>query len=236
LAAERAVGAVLTVEAGWRGPLDVLDDVRSPLRRSRQVPEGYLLAGTSLKAHAGAKHVHAAIDALSTVDTGVLGIRCGLPAPLVRAVDRPPPFGSPLHALASAQYMLAVSALRGRCSPWEFRPELLRDKEILDLAGRIEVVAADELTAAYPAAWGARLDIRTASGTVRRERRHARGDPGAELSAAELVDKAGTLAGPSLGEAVARDLASALLGDGPTAVLADRVLPLLRRSHVFQEA
>lgn len=232
MAAERAVTAALTAEAGWRGPLDILDDYRTPLRRRRTPPSGYQLPETSMKAHAGAKHVQAAIDAVSTVDGDVRRIGCALPAPLVRAVDRPPPFRSPLHALASAQYMLAVSVLRGRCSPWEFTPECLSDRAIVDLAGRVEVVAAEDLSAAFPASWGARVEIATTSGTVQVERRHARGDPGHELSTAELLYKTVTLAGPALGEDTARALALALLEADPAVVLAERVLPLLRDSNV----
>jgi 2-methylcitrate dehydratase PrpD len=235
-AAERAINAVLGVEAGWQGPLDILDERRSPMLRQRTPPTGYLLPETSMKAHAGAKHMQAAIDALSLVDADVLSIRCALPAPLVRTVDRPPPYPTPLHALASAQYMLAVSARQGRCSPWEFGPQLLRDKAIIELAGNVDVVAADDLTEEYPASWGARLEVTTASGTIRVERRHARGDPGHELTAAELSDKVSTLAGPALGAGRARDLAAVLLDDGPTAALADQVLPLLRRSSALQEA
>jgi 2-methylcitrate dehydratase PrpD len=248
LAAERAVSAVLQVDSGWRGPLDVLDDERSPLRRQGAVPSGSLLAETSIKAHAGAKHVQAAIDAvsdamhdlMSPVDPGaVLGIRCALPTPLVRPVDRPPPFGSALNALASAQFMLAISVVRGRCSPWEFQPHLLEDAAVLGLAERVEVVPADDLAAAYPASWGARVEVITAWGTARAERRDARGDPGHELSVAELVAKFVTLSGPALGDGRARDLAEALLGADsaapPTAFL-DVVLPWLHRSYELQEA
>jgi 2-methylcitrate dehydratase PrpD len=247
-AAERAVSAVLAVAAGWRGPLDVLDDERSPLRRQGAAPSGFLLPETSIKAHAGAKHVQAAIDAVfdathdleSPLDAGgVLGIRCALPTPLVRPVDRPPPFGSALNALASAQFMLAVSVVRGRCSPWEFQPDLLADAAVLDLAERVEVVPADDLSASYPASWGARVEVTTAAGTVRAERRDARGDPGHDLSIAELVAKFVTLAGPSFGDAQARDLAEALLGADPATpptALLDVVLPWLHRSHEFQEA
>ncbi|TNC20214.1 MmgE/PrpD family protein [Amycolatopsis alkalitolerans] len=236
LAAERAVTAVLTAGSGWRGPLDVLDDPRSPLRRRRNPPEPFLLPETSLKAHAGAKHMQAALDALSAMDDEVRGIRCALPGPLVRAVDRPPPFRSPLHALASAQYMLAVAALRGRCTPWEFDAASLTDPRITGLARRVEVVADEELSRAYPVSWGARLEIATHSGTVRLERHHARGDPGHELSTGELLRKAVTLAGPALGDEAARGLASALLDTTPAAVLTEQVLPLLRPQLARQEA
>jgi 2-methylcitrate dehydratase PrpD len=243
-AAERAVSAVLAVAAGWRGPRDVLDDERSPLRRRGAAPSGFLLPETSIKVHAGAKHVQAAIDAVSDAtheltDAGaVLGIRCALPEPLVRPVDRPPPFGSALNALASAQFMLAVSVVRGRCSPWEFQPYLLEDAAVLGLAERVEVVPAADLSASYPASWGARVEVTTHSGTVRAERRDARGDPGHDLSAAELVAKFVTLAGPSLGDEPARDLAEALLHADPAAppaALLHVVLPWLHRSHELQE-
>jgi 2-methylcitrate dehydratase PrpD len=154
-------------------------------------------------------------------------------------VDRPPPFGSALNALASAQFMLAVSVVRGRCSPWEFRPHLLEDPAVLGLAERVEVVPADDLTEAYPASWGARVEVTTAWAMARAERLEARGDPGHELTAAELVAKFVTLSGPALGDGPARALAEALLGADPavppTAFL-DVVLPWLHRSYELQEA
>jgi 2-methylcitrate dehydratase PrpD len=155
-----------------------------------------------------------------------------LPAPLVGAVDRPPPFGSPLHALASAQYMLAVAARCGRCSPWEYRPELLDDPAITALARRVRLVAAEDLTAEFPANWGARLEVLTSGGTVRVERRRARGDPGHELSTPELVEKFVMLAGRSVGARGARALAGELSApdpEAPATALTERVLPALLR-------
>ncbi|WP_078877956.1 MmgE/PrpD family protein, partial [Streptomyces sp. 150FB] len=239
LAAERAVDAAFTAGAGWRGPLDILDDPRSPLRREpgRALPGSYLLPELSMKGHAGAKHLQAAIDAVLTVraDAGgapVRRIECGLPARLAGVVNRPPPFGSPLNALASAQFILAVAAVRGHCTPWDFTPETLTDDTVLALARQVTVTPAASPASGEPAAWGATVDVTTVSGTVRVERRWAKGDPGNELTGAELTEKFVTLAGRSLGEGPAGELAGLLLGaDGetPLSALAEYVLPLLHR-------
>ena len=128
------------------GPLDILDDARSPLRGEpgARVPDHYLLPELSMKGHAGAKHLQAAVDAVLTVRAGcghepVRRIVCRLPARLAGVVDRPPPFGSPLNALASAQFILAVAAVRGHCTPWDFTPEALADETVLALAREVTV-------------------------------------------------------------------------------------------------
>lgn len=238
-AAERAVSAALTAGAGWRGPLDILDDARSPLRGEpgARVPDHYLLPELSMKGHAGAKHLQAAVDAVLTVRAGcghepVRRIVCRLPARLAGVVDRPPPFGSPLNALASAQFILAVAAVRGHCTPWDFTPEALADETVLALAREVTVTAAAPTAPGARADWGATVEVTTASGTVRVERDRAKGDPGDELTGAEITAKFVTLAGRSLGEAAAGELAGALLGgdgEAPLSALAAHVLPLLAR-------
>ncbi|MGW4487616.1 MmgE/PrpD family protein [Amycolatopsis sp. NPDC004368] len=236
-AAERAVTAFLAADSGWTGPLDILDDPRSPLRRTdAQLPPPYLLPETSLKPHAGAKHLQGAIDAVLALrppggwtSGSIRRLTCLLPAQLARIVDRPPPFGSALSALGSAQFVLATSALRGHCTPWDFDDGALHDDAVLELARVVEVGSADDLTAAYPAKWGARVEITTASGAVSTDRLDARGDPGNPLPDNEIVAKFTTLAERELGRARARRVAESLLGPDPAtvSVLREHVLPLL---------
>jgi 2-methylcitrate dehydratase PrpD len=144
-------------------------------------------------------------------------------------VDRPPPFCSPLSALASAQFTLAVAALRGHCTPWDFATDTLTDPAVVALARNVTVVP-DLDAEGDPTGWGARVEVTTASGTVLVERESAKGDPGNELTRAELTEKFETLAGRSLGRAPAHELAGTLLssgGEAPTAALGRYVLPLL---------
>jgi 2-methylcitrate dehydratase PrpD len=229
-AAERAVTAVLAADSGWQGPLDILDDPRSPMLRAEAMAGGYLLPETSLKPHAGAKHLQSAIDAVLSLrgQAGeVLRLTCHLPEQLARVVDRPPPFGSALSALGSAQFMLALALLRGHCTPADFGTGALRDEAILALARTIRVETADDLSVAYPAKWGARVEIVTAAETLCAERLDARGDPGSPLSEAEITEKFVTLAGPSFGGHRARAVAGSLLHGDPVAVLGEHILPLL---------
>ncbi|GAA3527841.1 MmgE/PrpD family protein [Amycolatopsis ultiminotia] len=240
-AAERAITAFLAADSGWTGPLDILDDPRSPLRRERPgLPAPYLLPETSLKPHAGAKHLQGAIDAVLALRPPggrprgeVRRLTCRLPAQLAGIVDRPPPFSSPLSALGSAQFVLAVSARRGHCTPWDFDDEALHDDAVLELARVVRVEPAGDLTAAYPAKWGARVELTTASGTVVADRLDARGDPGNPLGHDEIVAKFGTLAEREFGSAPARAIAESLLRPGTAAgALREHVLPLLGGTFV----
>jgi 2-methylcitrate dehydratase PrpD len=242
LTAERSVSAVQAADAGWRGPRDILDDARSPLRRCDDpaaVPGTFLLPQTSIKAHTCAKQLQAAVDAVLALreETGrwdgepPLAIDCALPGRFVRIVDRPPPFGSALNALASAQFVLALAATRGRCVPRDFEDGAMEDPALVALAERVRVRASDELSDDYPARWGASVTVTTASGVHHAERREARGDPGSELTDAELAGKFTALAAPSLGEEPARELAVSMVtgsSDAPVRPLTERILPLIR--------
>lgn len=242
LAAERAVTAALTAGSGWYGPVDVLDDARSPLRRSSgstwsSGTDEYLLPGTSVKPHAGAKHLQAAVDCIQSLQAeqvwaadDVIAISCHIPNQLASVVDRPPPFHSVLGALASAQFVLAIAALKGRSIPWDFGPEALIDEQIIALAHKIKVVPDNALSQAYPRSWGARIEVITTGAKLSAETTEARGDPGQELSNEELLSKFATLASEALGAVNATDVAACLLTAGPgeqIKMLARFVLPLL---------
>jgi 2-methylcitrate dehydratase PrpD len=225
-AAARAGWAANVASAGWRGPDDILDDARSPLRRAaRSLPE-FLLPEVSLKRHAAAKHLQAALDAV--IDAGptgaeVRGIEVRLPARLAGVVDRPPPFGSPLHALASAQFTLAVAALRGHCTPWDYAA--VSDPAVLALAREVTVVPV-----AVATGWGATVVVRTDTDVVSVERKQAMGDPGEELSDVDLLSKFGVLAGRTFEADEARALGADLRhGDDRRALaaLTECVAPLL---------
>jgi 2-methylcitrate dehydratase PrpD len=242
LAAERSITAALTAGSGWYGPMDVLDDARSPLRRSSRPTRSsggyeYLLPGTSIKPHAGAKHLQAAVDCIQSLQVeqtwaaeDVIEISCHLPNQLASVVDRPPPFRSVLGALASAQFVLAVAALKGRATPWDFGPEALVDHQISALAHRIKVVPDNALSEAYPRSWGARIEVITTGAKHSAEMREARGDPGQDFSRDELLSKFATLASSALGPKTSTDVAACILAEGPgeqIEMLVRYVLPLL---------
>jgi 2-methylcitrate dehydratase PrpD len=237
VAAERALCAALAAGAGWHGPDDVFDHDRSPLRRRSPAPAGGtgapaagpLAARTSIKAHAAAKHLQAAVDIVLRLRAApgwsvdeIVELRCELPHHLARIVDRPAPLRTATGALASAQYVLAFAALTGGCYPRHFTPAWLGDPDVLRLAGKIRVVGADDLSARHPGHWGARVEVITAAGRAGGERLDARGDPERPMSVPELVAKFAEITAPRLTDAHARRLATALLADEPGDQRADR--------------
>lgn len=241
-AADRAIAAVLAAESGWRGPLDILEDPRSPLRARTGLPDGFLLPQTSLKAHTCAQHLQAAVDAVLELRADVAGevdqVICALPEQLLPVVNRPAPFEAALSTLASAQFVLAVALLHGRCTPADYSPETRRDPRVLALASRIRLVPDEGLSAAYPQAWGARVTLRSASGVTTAYRRTAPGDPGNELSDHDIAAKFRALAGPSIGERPAAELVAALQTaplERPPQPLLQVVLPLLQRAQPVLE-
>jgi hypothetical protein len=108
----------------------------------------------------------------------------------LRITDEPAP-GSTYAAKFSMQFCVATALARGRPELGSFEGESLRDPIGSSgcwsaHGGRVD----DDLAAAYPARWGARVEVATADGATRAaERRSARGDPEHPLSDAELDDK-----------------------------------------------
>jgi 2-methylcitrate dehydratase PrpD len=272
--AERGLLAALTARTGWGGPEDVLDAARSPLRGARGVyagpiPEptagaalaaarrhshvradhspGFHVLDTSIKLHAGANHVQAAIDALQSLRgdvarlTGdavstapdavladhIIAVRCYLPRPLAAVVDRPLPLPSAAAALSSAQYILATVLIRGRSMPEDFGPASTIPADLREaLARRVEVHADEELTAAYPARWGARVEVVTPTHVLHARRDEARGDPGRDFPVEALRAKFIALAGPVFGPDRAAALVHGLLvgSDAPFAAALAQLL------------
>jgi 2-methylcitrate dehydratase PrpD len=255
VAAERALCAALCAEAGWHGPDDVFDHDRSPLRRARPAADSEpaaqsepagdsepaasppLIERTSIKAHAAAKHLQAAIDIVLELRATpgwsveeIVELRCELPHGVARVVDRPAPFRTATGALASAQYVLALAALTGGCYPRHFTADWRTDPELHRLAARVRVAGADDLSAGYPRHWGARVEVVTASGRTGGERLDAFGDPERPIPDSALITKFAGATAPLLPDAEARGLAAALLdeaGDAALARLRAHVLPLL---------
>ena len=168
------------------------------------------------KPYSACRYTHAAVDA-------ALALRAeGLDARQVRAVEvetydmaarlaEPAP-ATPLAARFSTPYVVAVTLLCGDAGPRSFRPPVLHDAAVLDLARRVTVREAPEFTAMTPARRPARVRLHMADGSQREATVTAsKGDPDRPMSAQELREKFEGLVRPVVG-AEATDLAWEKLG------------------------
>lgn len=156
-----------------------------------KLDEDWRIHEVSFKPWAACRHSHPAIDAALELKarTGLREpIRLEIYADAIAFCDRAAP-SSVVEAKFSLQHSIAVVALRGEPRPEDYEPDAIRDPEIAALRATIEVAEAPDITARYPAHFGARL---SASGeTV--ELTDTRGDPERPLSAEGVVNKARSL-------------------------------------------
>lgn len=186
LAAEGLTGAERILE-GAKGLFRAL----CPDARPELVLEGlggagatpaWKLPGTSMKPYPCCRHVHPAIDAALELRTALDGarptaVRVGTYPAALDVTDRPDP-RTPHEARFSIQYAVATALLRGRPTLETFAAEALAESDVRALAGGASAEVDAELAGAYPARWGARVEVDTEQGrTYRAVRAQATGDP-----------------------------------------------------------
>jgi len=202
-AAACGLRAALLAREGFTGAEAILEGERGFFRALCPDPDpdavladadAWKLAETSIKPYPCCRHTHPAIDAALEVRSSLDGKRPGrvrvtsYPAALA-VTDRPRP-DTPYGARFSLQYCVATALLRGPPGLEAFEPGALGDAGVHGLLSRTSVEASPELEAAYPARWGARVEVETTDGEVLRASRDtARGDPDQPLSDGELDAK-----------------------------------------------
>ncbi len=232
-AAANGVAAALLARDGFRGPLRVLEGDQGFFQAMAREsdPEavmapasGWVLHDVSFKPHAACRHAHPAIDAAL-----VLRDRVGVPQSVtletyrdaVLFCDKPAPT-TPAEGKFSLQHSVAVALIHGDAGLERFEPGALTDPAVAAMRLRIGLQTADDLTAAYPARFGARL-VATAGGVEHRaEALDALGDPENPLSPEAIRAKAAALL--SWGGMAAQDadrLIAAVEGLGLTTTVTD---------------
>lgn len=162
------------------------------------------------KPYSACRYTHAAVDAALTlrdedpnmqrvqfvvVETYELAARLADPAP-----------ATPLAARFSMPYVVAVTLLHGDAGPRSFRPPILHDPDVLDLARRVTIREEPAFTAMTPDRRPARVCLHMAGGSQREATvTVTKGDPQRPMSAQELRQKFEQLVQPVVGaEATAR--------------------------------
>lgn len=233
-AAANGVASALLARDGFRGPLKVLEGEQGlfPAMAPDADPEavlapadGWRIHEVSFKPHAACRHAHSAIDAALALRARIASlpdaIRVETYRDSVLFCDKPKPTTVP-EAKFSLQHSVAVALIHGDAGLERFEPAALTNPEIAALRARVSVAVADDLTAAYPARFGARL-IATAGGVEHRiDAFDALGDPENPLSPQAVRDKARALmAWAGMSPDAAEPLITAVEGLGLTTTVVD---------------
>jgi 2-methylcitrate dehydratase PrpD len=159
---------------------DPHDIVREPLVR-------WKIYETSFKPWPACRHAHPAIDAAldlrSEIDAGaVKRITVRTYGDALAFCDRAQP-RSPIDAKFSLQHSVAVALLDGPPPLEAFEPAAIARADVAQLRAKVEVAAAEPYASAYPARYGAEVEVELADGTRRIARMpDALGDPENPLS------------------------------------------------------
>lgn len=204
LAAEGLTGPAAVVE-GRHGFLRAYCDGGHPERALAGLGEDWQVLATALKPHACCRYNHAAVDAVLDIvrRTGleardVARVTARVPASSLGIVAEPRASkiapGNVVDAQFSLPYAVAVALRHRRAFLDEYTEVHLGDPEIGRLMGLVECLGDDDLERAFPARWGARVEIVTVGGA-----RHealvpdAKGSPRNPLTPDEVAAKARAL-------------------------------------------
>lgn len=181
--------------SGVTGPLDILEGEQGLYAATCRAPnpmrfgDGWRIAEVSFKPWGACRHAHPAIDAaLRLRERGVLGgeVLVETYRDALTFCDKPAP-ASVTEAKFSIQHAVAVVAERGAPALADFEPDAIA--ALAPARARVRVIEAAEITARYPAHFGARV---TAGGEAV-ELVDTLGDPERPLSREGLIAKAQAL-------------------------------------------
>jgi 2-methylcitrate dehydratase PrpD len=233
-AARRGVQAALWAQAGLAGPRHILEGPQgffaaiAPDGDPAAVlagPETWRIHQVSFKPWPACRHAHPTIDAALTLRAEVQGrgiakVRIRTFADAILFCDRPDP-QTEAQAKFSLQHSVAVTLLSGPPVLADFALDRIADPDLARLRAVTEVSAHPDLTARYPAHFGAKVEVETADGTtLQAEVADALGDSENPLDRVAILAKFHALtahAGVNRGDADRIADAALALANGATA-------------------
>jgi 2-methylcitrate dehydratase PrpD len=225
LASRDGAAAALAAAHGYAGDRTLLDGdwlmkthgiECDGMSLAAPVAEDGALASISIKPYCSAKQCIAALDAFRQLlasgiaPDDIAAVRVAVPPAYAGMIAHRRPGPNRLARIATASYQLALASYRPDLLEDIVRPDLTGQAEIAAFMERVEVVPDEALARYYPRQWPARVEVTLRDGrTETREVLDALGDPARQFDEATARGKFHRLAGPSLGHAVAAELADA---------------------------
>jgi 2-methylcitrate dehydratase PrpD len=238
-AARSGVMALLAAEQGFTGPKRAFEDPRGFCLTLCADPkwelltdfDRYYLPDVAFKPYPCARQLHAGVEALLKIlrvhacePESIVEIELAVPTQNASMVDRPATPNLRAATLGSGQYVMAVTAVRGKMDLVSFEEEFLRDDAVHRLMGKVKVIGSAELDRYYPKYWSGRVEIKSAVGeTYTEEVIIPKGEDGNPMNAAELESKFLSLAAPIVGQ----DKAALLLREAGALDKRDSLTPLI---------
>ena len=156
--------------------------------------------------------MHAGVEALlkliaqHSISADTIGeIELAVPTQNVSMVDRQAAPTSRAATLGSGQYVMAVTALRGKIDLASFEDVYLHSEQVRQLMAKVKVSASTELDRHFPKYWPGRVTVKLADGREHTEEIIApKGESENPMSREDIEEKFLGLAVPVLGDEQAR--------------------------------
>jgi 2-methylcitrate dehydratase PrpD len=219
-AAQSGIAALLAADVGLTGPRRAFEDPRGFCLTLCQAPRwSYLrdmdrcyLPEVAFKPYPCARQLHAGVEALlaimeqyPVISREVEAIELSVPTQNAGMVNRPAMPTSHAASVGSGQYVMAVTALRGKIDLASFGSEYLESDAVRRLMTKVIVTGSAELDSHFPKYWPGRVIVRLRGGQTRSEQIIVpKGESGNPMTQREVEEKFLGLAEPVLGEAKAR--------------------------------
>ena len=221
-AAQNGVLSLLAAQQGFTGPKRAFEDPRGfcltlchePKWNYLEPDARYFLPEVAFKPYPCARQLHAGVEALLTLmrqhsiaSRMIEQIELSVPTANAGMVNRPGGATSRAALLGSGQYVMAVTAARGKIDLASFEGEFLSSDEVRGLAAKVKVTARPELDRYFPEYWPGRVWLKLADGrSYVHEIIIPKGESGNPMSTQEIEEKFLSLAAPILGDAKARSV------------------------------
>lgn len=221
-AAQNGVLALLAAEQGFTGPRRAFEDPRGfcltlcaePKWEYLQSLDRFHLPEVAFKPYPCARQLHAGVEALlkitgqySLTPAKIEQIELFLPTQNAAMMNRPSITASHAATVGSGQYVVAVTALRGKIDLLSFEEEYLRSEKMRTLMAKVKVSASTDLDRHYPKYWPGRVVVRLIDGqTYSEEVIIPKGESGNPMTRSEVEEKFLSLASPVVGDEKARSV------------------------------
>jgi 2-methylcitrate dehydratase PrpD len=216
-AARNGILALLATEQGLTGPKRAFEDPRGfcltlcaePRWDYLQNFEKFYLPEVAFKPYPCARQLHAGVEALlkliqrrAIAPASIQEIELFVPTQNAGMVNRPAIPTLRAATLGSGQYVMAVTALRGKIDLASFDEKFLRSEEVRRLMTKVKVSGSAELDRHFPKYWSGRVTVKLSDGQTYSEEIIApKGESENPLHAADVEEKFLNLTAPVLGEA-----------------------------------
>jgi 2-methylcitrate dehydratase PrpD len=221
-AAQNGILALLATEQGLSGPKRAFEDPRGfcltlcaePRWEYLRSFDRFYLPEVAFKPYPCARQLHAGVEALlvlirrhSIAPDSIEAIELLLPTQNATMMNRPTISASHAATVGSGQYVMAVTALRGRIDLQSFEDEFLHSAEVHRLMGKVKVSGSAELDRHYPKYWAGQVTVTLTDGQKHSEEIIVpKGESENPMTRQDVEEKFLGLAAPVLGDGEAKSV------------------------------